>query len=183
MKKHAAALFLAICLCSLFISCREMLEEDTMPLPPGQFWAQTTTDNSFYAVAADLLASGTYCDVYVTKDQQGSVTLSKAQAVADEFDDNIFGLVSSSFGPPSDVDGNGKIIILLLDIIDGYTGSGSYSAGYFQAMHSLTGLLYPHSNHADMIFMDTNPGIVGSSTFNMTLAHEFQHLVNFNQTY
>jgi hypothetical protein len=34
-----------------------------------------------------------------------------------------------------------------------------------------------------MIFMDTNPGIPGDDTFNITLAHEFQHLVNFNQTY
>ena len=32
-----------------------------------------------------------------------------------------------------------------------------------------------------MLYMDCNPGNPAATTFNLTMAHELQHLVNFNQ--
>jgi hypothetical protein len=180
--KNLCKFFLALVLAGLCLGCRQTSGDSQDDLPPGSFWAQRLTDNSFYIVQADLMASGAYCEVYVAKDQQNEAVLSKVQAIANEFD-GIFGMVSSQFGPPSDVDGNGKILILLLKIGD-YTSGSSYTAGYFQPLHSLSGPYYPNSNQKDMIFMHSSyPSEPGDDDFNMTLAHEFQHLVNFNQTY
>jgi hypothetical protein len=83
-----------------------------------------------------------------------------------------------------DVDSNGKVIFLLLDIRDDYKGSGtSYVAGFFQSYHMFkNSTSYPYSNEADMLFLDTYPQEVGSEGFYSTMAHEFQHLINFSNT-
>jgi hypothetical protein len=83
-----------------------------------------------------------------------------------------------------DVDSNGKVIFLLLDIRDDYKGSGtSYVAGFFQSYHMFeNSTSYPYSNEADMLFLDTSPQQVGSEGFYSTMAHEFQHLINFSNT-
>ncbi|MDR3200493.1 MAG: hypothetical protein LBT68_03440 [Spirochaetales bacterium] len=183
---------ISIILCAgillLCAACREAPEVE--PLPAGSFWASTnyTAGNKWYALEADLMAFGAYCEVYVAKDQQDRVSPEEAKSIADEFDTNIYGIITGTFGPASDVDENGKIVIFMLDIRDGYSGKGSesYVAGYFNPEHSLSGPGHPHSNQADMIYMDTYPGLTSfayRNNFNITLAHEFQHLVNFNQTY
>ncbi|MDR1932266.1 MAG: hypothetical protein LBQ57_05505 [Spirochaetales bacterium] len=185
--KKVVFVFLACCLFA-FTGCRHNADEEGT-LPPGSFWAQRMTDDKWYPVAVgDPLAVTEYCEVYVAKDQQTrwkDKAQSVANEVANEFESKVYNLIVGNFGGPSDVDKNGKITILLLDIIDGYSPSagGSYIAGYFHPYHSLSGPAYPRSNNADMIFMDTNPGDPGTQDFNMTLAHEFQHLVNFNRTY
>lgn len=87
------------------------------------------------------------------------------------------------FGDPPDVDDNGKIFILLLDIADEFdpeTG-GNYVAGYFDPLDQV-----PESdddgskNQADILYIDTNPGL--SQNFEQTIttaAHELQHLLHF----
>jgi hypothetical protein len=82
------------------------------------------------------------------------------------------------------VDGDGKVILLLLDIIDGYTGSGGYVGGYFHGYHMFEANAgFPYSNEADMLFLDVNPATAGSESFYSTIAHELQHLINFSHTY
>jgi hypothetical protein len=179
-RQKTLGIFLCIGLALVFAGCGEPADLET--LPSGSFWSQRLTDNKWYSVKAVEVYSAEHCVVYVAEDQRSRVPDSKARAAAEEFESNVYGLITENFGPPSDVDENGKIIILLLDIIDD-DSPDSYTAGYFQAHHSLSGPSYSHSNRADMIFMDTNPGNPGTETFNMTLAHEFQHLVNFNRTY
>jgi hypothetical protein len=56
-------------------------------------------------------------------------------------------------------------------------------AGYFAGYFALSGSGYAYTNKADMVFMDTWPLVPGSKQFNSTLAHEFQHLVNYNHHY
>ena len=119
--------------------------------------------------------------MYVEK--TSNITIADGQAIAEEFDNNIYTQITTNFGTESDVDSNGKIILLFLDIKDGYSGSGGYVAGYFYSYHEFDSTTYPYSNEADMIFLDTYPAVAGSSSSFETVAHEFQHLINFSTTY
>jgi len=153
-------------------------------VPQRPFWARKLdggSGGSWYQIQADLQGASEHSFVYV-EDGRG-VSPETAQAVADEFETRVYPLIREKFGEESDVDGNGRVTILLLDIVDAYREGESYVAGYFDPYHCLTGASYPYSNAMDMIFMDTDPLTPGSETFMVTLAHEFQHLANFNRTY
>jgi hypothetical protein len=106
------------------------------------------------------------------------------------FDDPIHGIVSSVFGPPSDVDANGRIVILFTPVVNEMTprGSSSFIAGFFYG-HDLT--TRPGSNRAEIFyslvadpaakFGDARTVSRILSTVPAVLAHEFQHMVHFNQ--
>jgi hypothetical protein len=91
------------------------------------------------------------------------------------------------FGNPPNVDNDPKIIILILDIKDSYTGHGAYVAGYFHSLNEAKGSFIPsghHSNEAEIYYVDANPanlktsaGIVDAAS---TTAHEFQHMIHWN---
>ncbi|GHU94100.1 hypothetical protein FACS189479_06410 [Spirochaetia bacterium] len=151
------------------------------------FWAMRVDgSDTWYSLTAKKLAEGTHCIVYA--DVTTNITAANGQVIAAQYDSNIHKQITGIFGDIEDVDENNKVIFLMLDIVDGYTGSGGYVAGYFQGyqMYSqLTGALY--SNEADMLYMDTNPGFNIDKAdvmqnFYSTMAHELQHLIEFSQT-
>lgn len=83
------------------------------------------------------------------------------------------------FGPPPDIDHNGKIFILLMDVRDNYdpTTGGEYIAGYFDPLDQKG----TSGNHSDILYIDTNPGLQ-SNKFEHTMttaAHELQHLIHW----
>ncbi|PLS17834.1 hypothetical protein CVD28_09035 [Bacillus sp. M6-12] len=132
---------------------------------------------------AQLLYSGTYGEVWV---QTGVLTAEQAQAIGKEFDEGIYPTITSKFGTPSDVDNDGRVAILCLDIQDGWNGSGGYIGGYFDGNDLLNGT---NSNNMELFYVDTYP-TMGTDKNNLdvskaysTLAHEFQHMVNFNQNW
>ncbi|MDD2336623.1 MAG: hypothetical protein PHD01_08585 [Geobacteraceae bacterium] len=136
----------------------------------------------YYLVSASKVAEGAHCYVYLQKDQ--SVTQSAIDAVKDEFDSNIYPNVRTAFGnePNPGVDDDPKAYILLLNVLDGYSSSSrSYIAGYFDTANEY---VTTHSNKKEMFYMNINPapGIVaGDAEFNDTLAHEFQHMIHWEQ--
>ncbi|MCX6121032.1 MAG: T9SS type A sorting domain-containing protein [Ignavibacteriales bacterium] len=98
----------------------------------------------------------------------------------------IFATDTSAFGNPPDVDQDPRIIILLLNIKDGYNGSGGFVGGYFQPFNEINPSQhgYSTSNFAEMFYIDTNPLKLttsgGLTTGISTLAHEFQHMIHFH---
>ena len=87
-------------------------------------------------------------------------------------EETIFGVA------PPNIDGSGKVNILLLDIQDNYSGSGNFVAGYFDANDQLG-----NGNTVDVIYIDSNPGNLTSSNPEralFTLAHEYQHLLHWS---
>ncbi|MHC6202245.1 InlB B-repeat-containing protein [Breznakiellaceae bacterium SP9] len=151
-----------------------------------RFSAIKITDDSWYSLTAKKVGESTHCIVYA--DITTGITTSEGQAVTAQYESAIHNQITGTFGGIEDVDGNNKVIFLMLDIIDGYTGSGGYVAGFFQEyqMYSRSaGAAY--SNEADMLFMDTNPGFNSGNTavmqtFYSTMAHELQHLIEFSET-
>lgn len=103
---------------------------------------------------------------------------------------------TATFGAESDVDANGKLIIFLSGQLGAPVGGaillGYYSANdAYNAKDTTTGCTGNKSNHADMFYLNsignvTSGGLITSTdainrVYPDTLAHEFQHLINFNQ--
>lgn len=137
-------------------------------------------NNQYQSLTAKLCYSGTKVNVWVNNNQ---ITNEQANSLGKEFDSKIYGVITNNFGKESDVDQDGKINILCYDIQDGFNGSGGYIAGYFdpQDLYNVN-----YSNKSEIFYIDTYPTMYSTSTTKdvskaySTLAHEFQHMVNFN---
>ncbi|MGJ7910854.1 Ig-like domain-containing protein [Neobacillus sp. LXY-1] len=144
------------------------------------FWVTNLVDNTNSQISAKLAYSGTKANVWVYNNQ---ITTAAATKLGTEFDNKIYSSVTTNFGKESDINNDGKVNILCYDIQDGFNGSGGYVAGYFWA-----GDLYntSNSNKSEIFYIDTYPAMGIGATKDVTeayetLAHEFQHMVNFNQ--
>jgi hypothetical protein len=151
-------------------------------LKPGTFRAQNLQTGDYYVVEAVLLAEGRDCLVWA--ERSARVSVAEGKAVADEYDVNIRPRIVDVFGSNStmengDVDGNGKLTLLLLDIKDGFSGSGPYTAGYFASNDLSPPNSGNPSNGTDMIYVDTYPSRLCSPESYATIAHELQHFINF----
>src|SRR5690606_2216800 len=106
------------------------------------------------------------------------------------FDDPIFPTVTGAFGEPSDVDGNGRIIILFTPVVNELTprGAAGFVAGFFYGLDLTEGA---NSNRAE-IFYSVVPDPGGRygdprsrddilRTVPGVLAHELQHMVHFHE--
>ncbi|MFA4838763.1 MAG: hypothetical protein WC703_04725, partial [Candidatus Neomarinimicrobiota bacterium] len=84
------------------------------------------------------------------------------------------------FGQTPDIDQNGRLFILLVDIRDGYQQgvSETYVAGYFDPLDQVNSGS-GKGNRGDMIYIDTNPANAGDNSTLSTVAHELQHLIHF----
>jgi uncharacterized repeat protein (TIGR02543 family) len=146
------------------------------------FWAQkATSDGSYYEIDAELLAVGAHSLVYA--DNNLSFSKVNAESIMYEFESNIYPKITGTFGTFEDIDENGKVTILLLDIIDGYssTSGGGYVAGYFAPGDMESKISNSRSNEADMIYIDVNPGWNEGKMLYTTLAHELQHGINYSR--
>ena len=159
------------------------------------WYADDFTNDSRYVVASTCRAVGTNCYIFVEDINWGTkVTQAVVDSVRAAFDahtpsDGTKGVYQTdvgTFGNPPDVDADPRIIILLLDIKDGYTGSGGYVAGYFYGFNEVSKSQpgYGTSNEAEIYFLDVNPANLttpaGLTNGMSTTAHEFQHMIHFN---
>jgi hypothetical protein len=145
--------------------------------PTRRFWAKDA-DDTFYPVDALEIVAGAHGIFYVEKANRDRALRSDVESLAAEFDATIFPLVTENFGNFLDIDHNGKVIFLLLDIRDS-PGMG-YTAGYFYTGDMYDSSIREYSNMADMLYVDINPGTVSDQSLRCSLTHEFQHLVNFS---
>ncbi|MBS4200613.1 hypothetical protein KHA93_13320 [Bacillus sp. FJAT-49732] len=144
------------------------------------FWVTSFETNADYQITAKLLYTGTKTNVWVHNNE---ITSTDADKIGKEFDQKIYSLVTSNFANESDVDGDGKINILCFDIQDGFNGYGGFIGGYF---HGRDLFDMPNSNRMEIFYLDTYPSMGFGASKDLssaysTLAHEFQHMVNFNQ--
>ncbi len=150
------------------------------------FWTKNIEKNVFERTPAILKAIGKHCYVYVEQGQDlpGATT----EKIKKTFDENIYGTVTSHFGSEfkPGVDGDERITLLMLDIKDGYNGSGGYVAGYFfpgdeYLQSEISSSFGMKSNEREMFYLDLNPAKPDSDSYMAIVAHEFQHMIHFNQ--
>jgi hypothetical protein len=161
-------------------SCLNPFEPPSGIEPERVFWAiniEANPNDFYYQCPASLLFTGNFCLVY--GEDALNIPESFAWAVAKEFDDRIYSKITTAFGDPSDLDDNGRVIILLLNIREGDTTNG-YTAGYFYA----NDFLYNNrSNRGEILYINYYgyPNVSGSPYRNnlyTAMAHELQHLIN-----
>jgi hypothetical protein len=146
------------------------------------FFAYNFVNGSYYPVNASKVAEGDHCYIYLQENQ--AVDQDAIDRVKDEFDTNIYHKVRNAFGsePYRGIDNDPKLYILLLNVQDDFSSdSPSYIAGYFDPGNEY---VTTHSNKKEMFFMNINPApgiVVGDADFNDTLAHEFQHMIHWEQ--
>ncbi|KNZ40353.1 hypothetical protein AKG39_18245 [Acetobacterium bakii] len=135
---------------------------------------------------ARLAYNGTHGQVWVDADNPTMfITDDDACLIGEAFDDSIYPLITENFYTESDVNADGKIAILCFDIQDNYAIPGdAYCNGYFSPEDLYDGA---DSNRMEIFCMDTYP-TMGNDVNNpnvsqifVGLAHEFQHMVNFNR--
>ncbi|MED4936081.1 Ig-like domain-containing protein [Heyndrickxia coagulans] len=156
------------------------IKKDYVKGDSKSFYVQNLETNEFSSISATLLYSGAHANVWVNNND---ITEDEAALLGKEFDNKIYRSDVDNFGMPSDVDQNGKVNILCYDIQDGFSGSGGYVAGYFSPRDLYQ---YSYSNQSEIFYIDTYPLMGMSATKDVsqaysTLAHEFQHMINFNQ--
>jgi hypothetical protein len=166
------------------------------------WWATDLNQNSpnynkEYAVPSTCRAVGVNAYIFVEDDawNRGRVNQAVVDSVVAAFDlrtpahpnRGIHRVTTDIFGPAPDIDNDPKIIILILDIRDGWEGSGSFIAGYFapwnQGPDPTAGR---RSNVAEFLYVDCDPlnltTVAGRSYAGRVVAHEFQHLIHSQYT-
>lgn len=169
---------------------------DALYDPPGGkgFWARksdlSSSESSFYRVTAMFAASSAHADVYIEAKSGGTaVAASSVDNLLAAFENNIVPVEHVWYTTPTDVDSSGKVTLLMLDIQDGYQPGGGYIAGYFDPINHFSEASVNaldskyHSNFAEMLYLDTYPADITRTSFFATLAHEYQHLLQFGKYY
>ncbi|MDR2303074.1 MAG: hypothetical protein LBE10_00600 [Treponema sp.] len=180
-------LFLLFCSCKLPLAqedAESSVDESYAGKERRDFYAINALSNAPYSVRGVHLAENDVCIVY--GEYSAKVPLSTAEEIAREYAERIAPSITGVFG--NYYPKNKKLIILLLDILDGYSkNDGTYVAGYFSVKDIFPKNLMSGSNEASneepMLYIDINPGKPGDDNFYPTIAHELQHLINFSSRY
>ena len=193
-------LILGLCTALLMGACLDDLVRPpgNYVFDPNRFWVVDFTTSNYYQISADKIFDGNNCEIWAERGSE--INEKQAQEIANEYDNKIHELMLQNFSIDSVsytsggteknfnnilelanylVNGNGKLIILLLDIRDlyGVNGNNSYIAGYFDPVNFY--LNYSNSNFRNMIYIDINPGMKDKTGMYSTFAHELQHLINY----
>jgi hypothetical protein len=171
------------------------------------FWVQKS--NAFIQIPATLRATGTHSNVWVanvnyastsSSDVDNKITTAQAGSLSTNFD-KIYEMETPVFGyeygggitDTSDEDYGGvdrdtKIQILVYDIDGDYesTQTGGVLGQFImldefpQDVVDSAGLGYNKTNEAEIFYVDAHFTDLAPDMMYSTLAHEFQHMINFN---
>ena len=148
-----------------------------------------------YTINATLRASGPHCYIFVEDSEwQENVTALTVQTIQTAFETStpadprrgIYDILTENFGAPPDIDGNQKVILLLLNIRDINTHQAT--VGYFLPIDQHRGMLHHptfgplHSNEADILYIDSKKQSANSDVIQPVIAHEFQHLIHWKHS-
>ncbi|HEX4682179.1 MAG TPA: hypothetical protein VH277_05690 [Gemmatimonadaceae bacterium] len=158
-----------------------------------------TSGTRFTTVGARLAFAGASLLLYVdTLAPANGFGASQLQAFGQLFDQTLYPIDTAAFGPPSDVDQNGRVIMLMTPRVNALTSTAECQAsgfigGFFEEEDLGGPATDPNSNHAE-IFYSIVPDPTGTSSCAHTAAdvgfsvpatflHELQHLISFSQHY
>jgi hypothetical protein len=159
---------------------------DSKPYEVGDietFWTKNIVENKFEQTKAVVKAIGKHC--YVFLEEGKNISPEAVEKVRKNFDEVIYPTNTGTFGSEwkPGIDGDERITLLMFDIKDGYSGSGGFVGGYFYAVDSFLQEKLPEhikSNQREMFYLDINPSDPSSDRYLSTIAHEFQHMIHFN---
>ncbi|WP_288520192.1 hypothetical protein [uncultured Brachyspira sp.] len=134
-------------------------------------------NGSQYAEKIKIFKVGETANLIIYAESGYSINYNYVSYVAKKFEDNYSKMINI-YGNHTDVDKNGKIIILFQKINANINGN-SIVMGYFLP----NDLIYGDFNNAEILYMDINLLNKNPLLIAGTVLHEFQHLINFNVNY
>jgi hypothetical protein len=152
------------------------------------------TGNCFVQTQARLKYTGSRVYLYEDVGAASGFNATEYAKFGTLFDDVLYPIDTAAFGFPSDVDGNGHIIVLLSQKINQLTtraectSTGAYVAGYFFGYDLTTG---SGSNRSEVFYSIAPDSTAQYSCAHRksqvttqtptTFVHEFQHMISYNQ--
>jgi hypothetical protein len=124
------------------------------------------SDNLYFYFDNDWWASLDYNQQTEVRKATGSLD--------EEFTKRIYPTLTSNFGfePKPGIDKDNRITVLIHQM-------ASEAGGYFNNGNGYSRLQFPRSNEREMVYL--NSKYLGTSVAKSFLAHEFMHLITFNQ--
>lgn len=118
---------------------------------------------------ATLQHVGTTCEVWT--EETAAVSQERAALICAEFETAIYPLVTGNFYDAADINGDGRIALLLVDL-------AGHAGGYFTQADYYPKEDYEYSNARDMIYLEIT--LEDTEIFDAA-AHELQHLCYSNR--
>ncbi len=151
----------------------------------ADFWVNDFSDPTGmtqYEIKARRVLTGRSCVIYLEEGAPNRFS----QGMVDYFDEDVYPLETEVFGPPKDLDGNERVVILGLD------GGNAYG-GYFSPINALQDILSMslwglHSNEMELLHVNVTAMTGDGGIFEAVVPHELQHLLynayhGMNQVY
>ncbi|HVN15115.1 MAG TPA: hypothetical protein VMT73_05190, partial [Anaerolineales bacterium] len=154
------------------------LTPPSAPLQIGatqKFWVTNVDTNKNFQVDATLRYVTAHSYFWVG--DGASYSESDMKKLMDTFENKIYPTDREFFGSEwtPGVDGDPHVYIV-------YTrGTGASNAGYFSSPDELNPLIHKYSNGHEIFFFNADNMSLGSEETYSTLAHEFQHMIHWNQ--
>ena len=152
--------------------------------------------SAFTSVGARLEYAGRDVLIYVdTLSPANGFTSSQLTAFGQLFDQTLYPIDTAAFGPPTDVDQNGHVIMLMSPVVNALTSTtdcqNGYIAGFFDEEDLGAPVNDPNSNQGEIFYsIVPDPNGVSSCVHSTddvgfsvpaTFMHELQHLISFSQ--
>lgn len=149
------------------------------------------TGGTFTQVTGEVRLVSQQAAFYVDASVLPDVPNSFLERLAMWFDEPTFSLITESYGDVSDLDGNGKVIILLTPVVNRLTprGADGFAAGFFFGLDLLVDA--ENGNQGEIFYLlvpdptgqFSDPHSVSEleRILPAILAHEFQHMIHFNE--
>jgi hypothetical protein len=133
-----------------------------------------------------------HADFFIDDDDAAHYSPDFISQLGAAYEDNVWPADTKAFGFPTDVDGNGRIIVLLTHELGAHL-NGGWLIGYFgnadltNARDDSAACTGNGSNHGEIVYLNDvqngaangwNATELSASIYPETLAHEIQHLLN-----
>jgi immune inhibitor A len=140
-----------------------------------KFWVADFTTNTNFQISAKLRYAGPVVLMYVDSAIEAQVDQAALEQSAKQFEQEIYPRDRALFGQELSpgVDGDPRLTILNTVLRGGVVG-------YFYSSSSVVKAVNRFSNERDMFMMSINSLPLGSDAYASTLAHEFQHMIEWN---
>jgi hypothetical protein len=148
-------------------------------------------NNGFDKVTAKVGVVSERAIIYLDDEAADVFSPADMQHYANLFDDPIHPTHLQVFGAPSDIDGNGRVLILFTPRVNALTprGSSSFVTGFFYGCDLLARSRCSGTNQAEIFYSlvpdpngrwgDRRATVTVMAAVPPVLAHEFQHMIQF----
>lgn len=140
------------------------------------FWVSDVLNDTNYEVKARLRYAGPVALMYVDTSVEDQIDQSDIERSARQFEQEIYPRDRQLFGEELSpgIDGNPRLTILNTPV----RGAG----GYFSSADGVPKQVNRFSNEREMFVIGINSYPLGTDSYASTLAHEFQHMIEWNKS-